>query len=561
MTVTDVRRSETPIIAEPARHEGVWTYALFLPCAVLYSVVGYLLASTYNLIDGDGPSRVANAGYTIFSRDPHLGAIGFVWNPLPSVVEIPLLLLTPVWPEMKTLGLAGVVQSAVFMALAVVAVRRIALDRNVPRVWRWLAVATFALNPMIIEYGATGLSEAAFIFFVVVAVRRLLLWMTTHDVLDLAWAGFAIGASYLVRYDALSVAAAAVVGVFLVTWLRYRGTAGNKGALGTALHDGVIVGLPSAAAFVVWAVAGWVLTGEAISQITSPYGNSSQVSVAAVNQGGSGVDLAAAGGEILARIFGMQPLLLVVLAVAAVVAQRQRRLDSFVPTALFGGVIIFQAAAQITGTTFGWFRFYIFVIPLVVITILTWWSPATVSARSASGWARHLPGVAMLVVAVTSIPVTWISMLNPAVGNQSVQFGLRSIVSPSTNPMDQEYYFQLFQDDRAIAEWLDRQNLPEGSVLSDSFQSWGIWLSSNRPDQFVITSDFDFFAVLNDPAASGIRYILVSDPVADGGMDAINTRYPSLWEDGAGLGAREMSVVGPGGMIRWRIYSVDAPGG
>ncbi|MDJ0362561.1 hypothetical protein [Rhodococcus sp. H29-C3] len=173
MTVTDVRRSETPIIAEPARYQRVWTYARFLPCAVLYGVVGYLLASTYNLIDGDGPSRVANAGYTILSRDPHLGAIGFVWNPLPSVVEIPLLLLTPVWPEMKTLGLAGVVQSAVFMALAVVAVRRIALDREVPRVWR--------------------LSEAAFIFFVVVAVRRLLLWMTTHDVLDLAWAGFAIG--------------------------------------------------------------------------------------------------------------------------------------------------------------------------------------------------------------------------------------------------------------------------------------------------------------------------------------------------------------------------------
>ncbi|MDJ0362562.1 hypothetical protein [Rhodococcus sp. H29-C3] len=111
-----------------------------------------------------------------------------------------------------------------------------------------------------------------------------------------------------------------------------------------------------------------------------------------MNQGGSGVDLAAAGAEVLARIFGMQPLLLVVLAIAAVVAQRHRRLGSFVPTALFGAVIIFQAAAQITGTTFGRFRFYIFVISLVVITVLTWWSPVTEHARGASGWARHLPG-------------------------------------------------------------------------------------------------------------------------------------------------------------------------
>ncbi|WP_245819859.1 hypothetical protein [Rhodococcoides yunnanense] len=551
--------------AKAVRRLRVWAAVLYVCCAVLYGIVGYVLASTYNLIDGDGPSRVANAGYTILSRDPHLGAIGFVWNPLPSLTEIPLLLFTPLWPELKTLGLAGVVQSALFMAAAVVVIRRIALDRGVPTGWRWLAVATFALNPMIIEYGATGLSEAAFIFFVAIAVRRLLLWTsrsgpatgsTARDVVDLALAGFALGASYLVRYEAVAVVAAAVGTVFLVTWLRYRRHVDRRQALGTAFHDGFIVGFPGAAAFVFWAIAGWVLTGEALSQITSQYGNGSQVSVAADLQGGSVVDPDVAGEVVVSRILGMQPLLIVVLAAALVVAHRQRRLDALVPIALFGIAVVFQAAAQVTGATFGWFRFYIFVVPLVVITVLTWWLPGAERRGSGSAMSRHLPGLAMFAVAVTSIPVTWMSMLNPAVGNQSVQYGLQSIVSPSTHPPDQQYYFQLFQDDRAIAEWLDRQNLPEGSVLSDTFQSWGIWLASERPDQFVITSDLDFFTVLNDPGDNGIRYILVSDPGANGAIDAINTRYPSIWEDGAGLGSRVISVVGPEASARWRVFSV-----
>src|SRR5690349_4617983 len=39
----------------------------------------------------DSLSRTANAFYVLFSRDPHLAAVGFVWNPLPSLIQLPLL--------------------------------------------------------------------------------------------------------------------------------------------------------------------------------------------------------------------------------------------------------------------------------------------------------------------------------------------------------------------------------------------------------------------------------------------------------------------------------------
>ena len=147
--------------AAPRRWRGV---VLFVGLTGLYFAVGYLLVIRYDLFDGDAASRVANAGYVLESRDPHLSAMGFVWNPLPSLVEIPILLFERWWPELRTRGLAGVIQSALFMAGAALMVRGIALDRGVGSGWRRVAVAAFALQPMIIVYGASGMSEAALSF-------------------------------------------------------------------------------------------------------------------------------------------------------------------------------------------------------------------------------------------------------------------------------------------------------------------------------------------------------------------------------------------------------------
>src|SRR5215217_7860157 len=154
-----------------------WGVALFALLFVLYFAVGAVLILRYNMFDPDAPSRVANAGYALMSRQPHLSAIGFVWNPLPSLVEIPVLQLSRWIPELKTHGLAGVAQSALFMAGAAVMVRRIALDRGVGTAWRWLATVCFALQPMMVIYGASGMSEAAQVFCILWCARHLMQWV------------------------------------------------------------------------------------------------------------------------------------------------------------------------------------------------------------------------------------------------------------------------------------------------------------------------------------------------------------------------------------------------
>lgn len=559
---TDVApvRSAARDAAPAPRAAAGWI--LFAVCALGYGVLGYLLTARFNLIDGDGPSRVANAAYTILSRDPHLGALGFVWNPLPSLVELPILGLSHWWPDLKSLGLAGVVQSALFMAGAVVGVRRIALDRALPPVARWAAVAAFAVNPMIVEYGAVGLSEAALIFFVVWSIRHQLLWVQSGAATSLAWAGLALGMGYLARYEALPAVAGGAVFVLGFAAYRARGTrplgtvATWRHAVPAGVQAAVLFCFPALSAFLLWTLSSWLLTGDALPQFTSQYGNGTQMATAA-GQGGGLLDGKTTIDSIAARVLGMEPLLPVVLVVAGWCAWRRRRADVLVPLAVCGGVLAFQAAAQYTGVTFGWFRFYILVVPMTVIAVTTLWEPAAVRRATDSVRARVLSasaGVLVVATLVTSVPVTWTAMLDPAIGDQGPQQGLRSLIWPEQCPRSQNSLFQAFEDDRNIAAWLDAQNLPPASVLSDTFQSWSIWLASDRPDQFVITSDLDFARALNSPHEFGIRYILVSDPVADGGADAVNRRYPTLWSDGAGLGTLQMTVTGPGGKERWKIY-------
>ena len=151
-------------VAPPKRRSRWPAVALFVALTSAYFAVGAVLIIRYGFFESDALSRVANAGYTMMSRDPHMGAIGFVWNPLPSLVQIPLLPLSNWWPELRTFGLAGMLQSAAFMAGSAVLIRRTAIDRGVGSVWRWVAVCCFALNPMIIIYGASGMSEAAMLF-------------------------------------------------------------------------------------------------------------------------------------------------------------------------------------------------------------------------------------------------------------------------------------------------------------------------------------------------------------------------------------------------------------
>src|SRR5919204_6676355 len=91
-------------------------FAFFVLPTVGYLALGAYLDLVAHVIVGDAWSRVGNAYYVLFSRDPHLAAIGFVWSPLPSLLELPLVVLHGVSPALVSEGFAGSILSALAMA-------------------------------------------------------------------------------------------------------------------------------------------------------------------------------------------------------------------------------------------------------------------------------------------------------------------------------------------------------------------------------------------------------------------------------------------------------------
>ncbi len=564
MTVVELTSTVSAPAADGDRLDGPppvrsrwWGVALFVFFTAVYGGVGTLLTLRYGLIDADGISRVANSGYVLMSRDPHLSAIGFVWNPLPSLVEIPLLQFSHWWPELRTQGLAAVIQSALFMAGAALMVRRIALDRGLGAGWRWLAIACFALNPVIVIYGGSGMSEAAETFTTLWCVRYLLLWLESKRVGDLAWAGVALGVGYLARYEVAVTACGVAVLVAVVEFLRTH----RESRVSSAILSVIIALFPFGVAFVVWAVTGWIVNDTLFATLTSKYGNGSQIAESISRS----VVLAQAGDEswslIAARLLAMQPFVGIAVVLAVVTAMFRKTFDTLVPVAVFGPVLAFAAWGQHTSTTFGWFRFYLLAIPLVVCVAMACWAPIGQIAptRWRAGSPEAKAGAVLLCASLLiGIPVTAKSMLNQDIGNQQLQFGLKSLLDPENNRPEDQWYRRMLNNERLLAGYLDNKHLPDGSVLMDTFHGWGIWLASDDPKQFVVTSDYDFRAALNRPWDFGIQYIVDSNP-AHSAANAVNLRYPSFWYDGAGIATMVYSGRGDTGDERWRVFKVAKP--
>ncbi len=535
-----------------------WGVALFASLAGVYFTIATVLVLKYSLIETDAASRVANAGFAIASRYPHLSAIGFVWNPLPSVVEIPFVWLSQWWPPLKTEALAAAAQSSLFMAGAVVMLRAIAMDRGVSRGWRRLAVAAFALHPVIVIYGQSGMSEAAEIFCLLWAIRYLLLWLENGLIIDLAWAAVALGVGYLARYEFVVAACGAAAFVGAVTLVR---TPPGRRLTSAALTVLITV-LPVTVAFVIWALSGWVLADELFAQLSSRYGNAAQVATWVERQGGVRPSWSA-WPVIAARLFSMQPLVVLAAGIAVSISLLRKRYDLLVPLAVIAPILIFAVYGQRTPTTFGFSRFYITAIPLVACIALLCWrrnhaAPGPDGRRSRT---PQLIGAALITATVLiSIPVSAMATLDSRIGDQQIQFGIGSVLFPDRFDTADIWFRRIYANESQAANFFDDQRLPAGAVLMDTANSWGIWLTSNNPKQFVITSDYDFTEALNSPWEHGVKYIVISSP-NHYNADALNIRYPTLWETGAGIARPVMSVSGADGVEAYRVFEIFEPPG
>ena len=548
-------------------------FAAYLALGLVFSLGG-------QIITGDAWSRVGNAYYVLFSRDPHLAAIGFVWNPLPSIVDALFLPLALIWRPIVDHGVAGNLMSSIFMALAI------------REAWLWLGelgvakparvglVVALAAHPLVVLYGGNGMSEAPFVFFLLVAGRAVSGWLGSSSVSRLAIAGFGLALAYLTRYEAVAPIAALTLLVAGVSFVRARGTPRERATTGVA--DALILAAPAAGAFVLWAVASWIIVGSPFETFTSVYGNSSQVglSIEAI-RASTGSTPAGMLAYLTEQVLALEPALALVLGLAAVVALIRRDVRMLVPIAALGSVLAFSGLLFVAGGSFGWLRFSITAVPLAVIClgVVLGRRPvaaaptrtahahraaaATVPARAAAALAAiaHL-AVAPLARVVTALVVGLALVAIPAGVNAMFDARLAREEAPKIAglvagdrlmPGERRQFVVAGE----IARYLDAQDLPRGSVVVDVALGFWIVLQSEDPEQFVITPDRDFERVIADPATFDARYLLISPPYGLGGMAALERAHPGIYETGAGIAELAREFRNPtDGAVAWRLFEV-----
>ena len=347
---------------------------------------------------------------------------------------------------------------------------------------------------------------------------------------------------YLTRYEMLA-AAIAVVGVVLFVGVVARDHAKPlRDRLAAAGTDALVVGVPVATAFIAWAVVSWVITGEPFQQFTSRYGNASIIAAA----GGVGererLRLAQdrAGVRADRRVHPVRP-----------APRRDRRLRcarcaataASLPSPRLRGPLAFSVASYTSGSTFGWFRYYIPVLPLALIALGLLLNPIKGMQPATPRWLRAGAPAAIAVVLI--------------VGLTAVTSTAWAITDPHLAPDEHAKYSWLFvhatlavrTPKRGAARAVPPTSRTGSTHSVSTTVRWRstrstavplIILSSRHPHQFVITSDRDFERVIADPLAFDVPYLLV--PNGDRGIEAISLVHPGIFEGGR-VGSLQTKVV------------------
>jgi len=507
---------------------AVW----FLVCTAVYLAVACYLVLDRGSIAVDAESRVAQAWYVVASRDPHLAAIGFVWNPLPSLAAIPLVMARELWPALTQRAFAGSIVSSLSMAGAVVQFRAALREMSARRGVAVALTICFAFNPMTVYYGANGMSEAMYLLFLVGATRYLLSWTVAGKLRDLVLTAANLALGYMTRYETLAGAAAAIAVVLIVGTSARSRTRPRSERRTAAVGDALVLAFPVVVAFVGWALTSWLITGQPFQQFTSQYGNSSQIS--------SAVGLASANGTgwpkivlALVQIWSYAPLL-PVLGIVVIVAAVRRRDRRFLALGVLLAPLAFSASAYTGGFIFGWLRFYLPVLPLFLLAVALLLSPLPSMRPASPPWLRRSAFAAVavsLLVGLPGVAGSTLAMSNAHLG-PGEEPQLAWLFRPARSPAEKQEQTWLASA-VSISRQIDSLGLPNGSVAVDT-ATWCaslIVMNSSRPHQFVITSDRDFQEVTADPVAFSVPYVLVPDGSGEG-VSNIEVAHPGIFAGG-----------------------------
>ncbi|MCO7126396.1 hypothetical protein NIE88_11500 [Sporolactobacillus shoreicorticis] len=508
-------------------------------------IFGIWMAHWNYFIPGDAISRVANAFYVLYSRDPHLGAVGFVWNPLPSLLILPILLFNRWIPELANEGISGVILTSLFASAMAVFLFRNFSRRGHSVLVSIFFVFIFIFNPFMFLYGSNGMSETLFIFFIIVCVTYLTdLMDTENNTISLILIGFSLALAFFTRYESIFFGAALSLSAVVIILNHYK----NKEYHARTVYQKIeaaelIILLPAIYGGLLWIFLNWSIMGDALYFLHSNYSNLAQsenLSTNPIIAPVIGNWLQTIQYVLLRSIPFSIPFVLIVLVRAF--TGKLFKMDFLCLVILILSVPLMQLIMLYKGASYGWLRFFVYPLPIVMA-----WLPYELGKlKTKKKILYKITTLAVISSLIFSSYVTWLFMNNRKFAPEEYD-AIHAKQSPT-------YLNRMLA--KRIAGDLDKRlsQHPDSKILMDSFNAFQIILNSRHNQQLVITSDLDFEKSLNHPVKHKITYILVPKPNGVASLNAVTKRYKNFYYRGASFAKLEKEYG-----EEWRLYRLFKP--
>ena len=514
-----------------------WIVSITLFLFFAESAYGFYQGLILQVLPADAISRVANAYYVVAVQPPRLSSIGLIWNPLPSLLELPLVALASLWKPIVSRGLASCLVTAAFSALSACILLSTFLKFQISKAYTLFFTLLYVLHPYIFYYGSNGMSESIFFFFIIYCICNLTLWHTYGSGSYLTKIAFGLPGGFLVRYETIPFAVG--IGICIVLNILFNPgeksfwAAGGRRFEQFRYMEGTLVMLYTPAVYtaLVWVLICWIITGNPLYFFNSNYSNMAQSE--------SAVQVSTIPELIQYVSFRAMPFLLVLFAMIAmrIIGRAVFRYDFLCLVCLVLSLLLFHILMYWTGSSFGWLRFFCYSLPVCAAFLPYesaacrdgYFRPGRAGRHYAGGREKHhdrapvsqkLFGVLLSAALVVSV-----ILLN------NVMQG-RKIPDYEGSTHDEEY---------RIADYIN-EKLPDRTILTDVFTTYNIALNVDHFQNLVVSSSMNFKACVADPVGNGVEYVLIPDP-KDAPSDALNLAYPNLYEQGTDwcVEAREFS--------------------
>ena len=454
---------------------------------------------------GDAFYRSTSALFVLHSADPKLADIGFVWMPLPTLLNLPWAAVYPVWPDVVASGVASALSSAVCgaasAAILLITGRRLGLPR-------WVG-ATFALlvsfNPMLFLYAGTGMGEGVGAPFLIGAVSFLTLFWHSGQRWWIAAAGVSLALAVASLYEAVPYGAAVFAAMAAgMLWSSERRPSEPQGR-GRAIEGlGLVLLIPPVFVGLLWIGANAVIMSDPLFFLNGAYGYSSYQADAFTSGGARAEGQIAAVAELLApRLWPfLIPLAFVLLARA--LDGRLRRIESvsLIVVGLSVTILLITPMALL-GSRMDFLRYGIY--PLFAAA---GWGLYEIAASRRRGCATAL----VLAGWVLAIPACLLVMADPRLGVQeypelkALVQGRDALEMGYGDPVVTRAKLAAYLDTRVIAK--------DQRLLLDAYQGAALaaQVQPAHAKKLLMSFDRRFKAALADPVRHRVAYVVLPDP-------------------------------------------------